>query len=77
MVFPSFVYGYPSRPLRVLVADDNEDATDSLATASSPGLSSRASSGGAPHPTSQTEIAPSKSPAARRRPTLVLVMRTH
>lgn len=32
MVFPSFVYGHPSRPLRVLVADDNEDATDSLAT---------------------------------------------
>src|SRR3954468_6049069 len=31
MVFPSFVYGHPPRPLRVLVADDNEDATDSLA----------------------------------------------
>ena len=32
MVFPSFVYGRPPRPLRVLVADDNADATDSLAT---------------------------------------------
>ncbi len=31
MVFPTFVYGHPPRPLRVLVADDNADATDSLA----------------------------------------------
>jgi CheY-like chemotaxis protein len=31
MVFPPFVYGYPPRPLRVLIADDNADAADSLA----------------------------------------------
>jgi two-component system, sensor histidine kinase len=31
MVVPTFVYGHPPRPLRVLVADDNADATDSLA----------------------------------------------
>ncbi len=31
MVFPSFLYGLPPRPLRVLVADDNADVTDSLA----------------------------------------------
>ena len=32
MVFPSFAYGFPPRPLKVLVADDNADTTDSLAT---------------------------------------------
>ncbi len=31
MVFPTFVHGDPPRPLRVLVADDNADTTDSLA----------------------------------------------
>jgi len=31
MVLPSFAIGFPPRPLRVLVADDNPDATDTLA----------------------------------------------
>ena len=31
MVLPSFAYGLPPRPLRVLVADDDSDTTDSLA----------------------------------------------
>lgn len=32
MVLPPFVYGHPTpRPLRVLVADDNPDTTDTLA----------------------------------------------
>jgi DNA-binding response OmpR family regulator len=31
MVLPTFVYGHSPRPLRVLVADDNSDTTDSLA----------------------------------------------
>lgn len=32
MVLPPFTFGLPPRPLRVLVADDNSDTTDSLAT---------------------------------------------